>query len=83
MVTQTWPVAEFVARIDDLARKLAASAPIAARYAKEAIHRGMDVPLEHGLRLETDLAVLLHTTTDRTEGIGSFLKKGTPKFKGK
>ena len=82
LVTQAWPASEFESRTNDLARKLAASAPIAARYAKEAIHRGMDVPLEHGLRLETDLAVLLHTTADRAEGIGSFLKKGTPKFRG-
>ena len=48
---------------------MAASAPIAATYVKEALNKGMDVPLEQGLRLEADLAILLHTTQDRAEGL--------------
>ncbi len=67
---------------DALAVRLAAMAPTAASYAKEAILRGMDLPLEQGVRLEADLAVLLHSTKDRAEGIQSFLEKRSPKFTG-
>jgi len=66
-----------------LAETVAAKGPLALRYLKEAILKGMDMTLEQGLRLEADLYFLLHTTSDRTEGVKSYLEKRTPKYKGK
>jgi enoyl-CoA hydratase/carnithine racemase len=66
-----------------LAETIAAKGPIALRYLKEAITKGMDLTLEQGLRLEADLYFLLHTTADRTEGIRSYLEKRKPEYKGK
>jgi len=65
-----------------MAKALTTKGPIALRYAKEAINKGLDLTLEQGLRLEADLYFLMHTTTDRTEGIKAFLAKKTPQFKG-
>jgi len=59
---------------------MADKGPIALRYAKEAITKGMDLTLEQGLRLEADLYLLLHTTADRTEGIKGFQQRKKPKF---
>ena len=67
----------------DMAKEMASKGPIALRYAKEAIYKGMDLTLEQGLRLEADLYLLLHTTKDRAQGIQSFRNKKTPKFEGK
>jgi len=67
---------------ETLAVDLAGKAPIALRYAKEAINKGLDLTLEQGLRLEADLYFLLHTTDDRTEGIRAFQEKRPPDFKG-
>jgi enoyl-CoA hydratase/carnithine racemase len=67
----------------DMAKEIASRGPIALRYAKEAIYKGMDMTLEQGLRLEADLYLLIHTTNDRTEGIKAFQEKRTPKFEGK
>jgi enoyl-CoA hydratase/carnithine racemase len=64
------------------ARALAARAPIALRYAKEAVSRALDLPLADGVRLEHDLYVLLQTTADRREGIAAFLARRTPRFEG-
>jgi len=64
------------------AHKMAAQGPIALKYAKEAIVKGLDMSLDQGLRLEADLYALLQTTYDRTEGIESFRQKKTPEFKG-
>lgn len=66
-----------------LAEEMGKKGPIALRYAKEAILKGMDMTLEQGLRLEADLYFLLHTTEDRREGILAFREKRTPHFRGK
>ena len=74
-------------RVDDealaLAETIAARGPLAVRYAKEAVLRGMEMPLEQALRFETDLTVILQTTEDRAEGVRAFLEKREPHFKGR
>ena len=73
---------DLAAEAEALAQSLAGKAPIALRYAKEAVTKGLDLTLEQGLRLEADLYFLLHTTDDRTEGIRAFLEKRPPHFRG-
>ncbi|MCR4393053.1 MAG: enoyl-CoA hydratase-related protein [Dehalococcoidales bacterium] len=73
----------FAAELDSLVNTLTAKAPLAMRYCKEAVIKGLDLTLEQGLRLEADLYFLLHTTRDRTEGIRSFLEKRTPGYEGR
>jgi enoyl-CoA hydratase/carnithine racemase len=68
--------------VENLAKTIASKAPIAARYAKLAVNQGLDLTLDQGLRFEADLYFLLHTTSDRTEGIQSFLNKRAPHYKG-
>src|SRR5262249_29059291 len=65
-----------------LAKMLAERAPVAMRYAKEAVVKGLGMSLEDGLRLENDLATLLRTTEDRIEGAKAFLEKRKPRFTG-
>jgi enoyl-CoA hydratase len=72
-----------MAEAESIAKTLAGKAPLAMRYAKEAVNKGLDLTLEQGLRLEADLYFLLHTTSDRTEGITSFLQKRKPEYKGR
>ncbi len=66
-----------------IAQEMASKGPIALRYIKEAIYKGLDMTLEQGLHLEADLYLLIHTTKDRTEGIQAFREKRKPKFEGK
>ncbi len=65
-----------------LAHRLAQGAPLALRYAKEALRNGLEMPLEQALRHELDLAVILQTTRDRAEGVRAFLEKRPPEFQG-
>ena len=83
LVERVVPAADVLAAARELARTLAEKAPVALRYAKEAVVKGLELPLADGLRLENDLAALLRTTEDRVEGAKAFLEKRKPRFTGK
>ncbi|MBN1176913.1 MAG: enoyl-CoA hydratase/isomerase family protein [Dehalococcoidales bacterium] len=83
LVSRVAPPGELAEETQKLAETVAAKGPIALRYLKEAVNKGLDMTLEQGLRLEADLYFLLHTTADRTEGIKAFREKRPPKFRGK
>ncbi|MDO8673137.1 MAG: enoyl-CoA hydratase/isomerase family protein [Dehalococcoidia bacterium] len=68
---------------DELVKTLVSMGPIALKYAKEACLKGLDVPLEQGMRIESDLYALVQTTEDRKEGIKAFLEKRPPRFVGR
>jgi len=71
------------AEADAIAGRIAERGPIATAYAKEAVSRGIDMPLEQALRFETDLTIILQTTEDRAEGVRAFVDKRKPEFKGR
>lgn len=83
LVSAVVPRAKVVAEAERIAGRIAGRGPLAIQFAKEAISRGIDMPLEQALRYETDLTVILQTTEDRAEGVRAFLEKREPKFKGK
>jgi enoyl-CoA hydratase len=83
LVSQVLPPPDLMSTAEALAQNIAGKAPIALRFIKEAVHKGLDLTLEEGLRLEADLYFLLHTTADRTEGVKAFLEKRRPQFKGR
>lgn len=58
-------------------------APIAVRYAKVAVNKGVNLDLANGLELEKDVAALAFASDDAKEGTAAFLAKRTPDFKNK
>ncbi len=83
LVNKVVPHQDLIPEAEEFAQRIAAKGPIALRYAKEAVNKGLDLTLEQGLRLEADLYFLLHTTEDRTDGIRAFQEKRPPQFKGR
>jgi enoyl-CoA hydratase len=83
LVERVVPTGEALKVATELARAIAAKAPVALRYAKEAVVKGLELPLADGLRLEGDLSTLLRTTEDRVEGAKAFLEKRAPRWIGR
>jgi enoyl-CoA hydratase len=83
LVERVVPAGEALTAARELATALAAKAPVALRYAKEAVVKGVELPLADGVRLENDLATLLRTTEDRLEGARAFLEKRAPRWQGR
>jgi enoyl-CoA hydratase/carnithine racemase len=83
LVSNLLPAKELLPTVIDIAQTMVSKAPLALKYAKEAIRKGLDLTLEQGLHLEADLYCLLQTTEDRSEGIRAFWETRPPQFKGK
>jgi enoyl-CoA hydratase/carnithine racemase len=82
LVEEIVPAGELLPRAVAFAEQMAANAPVALRAAKAAIHRGAEMSLEEGIRLEQDLAAFLYTTDDAKEGPRAFLEKRPPVWVG-
>jgi enoyl-CoA hydratase/carnithine racemase len=67
----------------ELAREIAALSPLAAQQLKDVVLRGMDLPLDAGLALETKALHLLFSTEDQKEGMAAFIEKRPPRFSGR
>lgn len=72
-----------VAVADQLVSTLIERGPLALEFTKEAVHRGSEMPLRDGLRLEGDLNHQLAATEDRAEGLQAFFEKRPPDFGGR
>jgi enoyl-CoA hydratase/carnithine racemase len=83
LVSAVAPRDRLIDEAEAIAARIAERGPLAVRYAKEAISRGLEMPLEQALRFETDLTIILQTTEDRAEGVRAFLEKRRAEFKGR
>lgn len=82
LVNRVVPRGQLIAAAEEYAQAIADKAPLAVVFAKEAVRKGFEMPLEDGLRLETDLSALLRTTEDIKEGARAFVEKRAPQWKG-
>ena len=65
----------------ETAGRIIVQAPVALRYAKEAVTRGMETDLATGIALENDLFGLCFATSDQKAGMKGFLGKNKITFK--
>lgn len=77
------PASHLLFEAEALARQIAELAPLAIRACLEAVTRGINLPLEEGLKLEAELFSRLFETEDVREGTRAFLEKRSPVFKGR
>jgi enoyl-CoA hydratase/carnithine racemase len=83
LVNAAVPAGEVLKAAEELAGRILRGAPMSVGFIKEAINKGIELPLEDGLRLEADLSALVGTTEDSKEGPRAFAEKRPPVWKGK
>ena len=83
LVNQVVPAAELQVAAEKLAQKIIANAPLAIRFALEAVNHGMEMPAAEAQFLEAALFGLCCTTADMKEGTRAFLERRPARFTGK
>lgn len=66
-----------------LANTIATRGPVALALAKKSLNTGTEMTIDKGLEQEALLFGQLFNTSDSQEGIGAFIEKRAPDFKGK
>ncbi|MFO0577005.1 MAG: enoyl-CoA hydratase-related protein [Polyangia bacterium] len=82
LVNKVLPQAELLPEARKLAHKIASRAPLAVMRTKRALHAALELPLKAGNELERRLFSELFATADQKEGMGAFLAKRPPGYKG-
>lgn len=83
LVSHVVPREELMDRAMQIAAVICERGPLAVRAAKEAIQRGLDMPLDHGLAYEDLVLLRLMETDDAKEGPRAFAEKRKPDYKGR
>lgn len=83
LVNRVVPAEQLMAAAEEIAAKICLGAPLSVIAIKEAIIRGVELPIEQGLKLESELGLALSTTEDQKEGSHAFAEKRPPVWKGR
>jgi enoyl-CoA hydratase/carnithine racemase len=83
LVNQVVAASELIAAAENLARKIISCAPLAVKFAMEAVNRGLEMAQSDAQVLEASLFALCCATQDMKEGTRAFLEKRPAKFEGR
>lgn len=65
----------------EMAKSFTKNAPIAVKYAKACIDRGLQMDIDDGIALENELFAMCFATEDQKEGMSAYLGKRAAEFK--
>jgi E-phenylitaconyl-CoA hydratase len=82
LVSKVVPLPELMKTAKEWANQICECAPLAVRAAKEAVFRGLNMTLEDGLKLESELGRKVTSSKDFAEGRKAFGEKRKPAYKG-
>ncbi len=82
LVNRIAPKGKLMETTIEVAEQIIRNGPIAITQAKYVINRGLELPLEEALQLESDGYEVTIPTKDRVEALEAFKEKRKPQFKG-
>ena len=83
LVNEIVPAADLIPRSEAILKEIVSNAPLAVRYALDAVNKGMDTSQTEGLTLEAAYFGLCAGTDDKKEGTSAFLQKRPAQFHGR
>jgi len=82
LVNEVVPADRLTARAEEILNQICSNAPIAVRYALDAVNKGLETSQPEGMALEASYFGLCAATEDKREGTSAFLEKRKPQFRG-
>ncbi|MGY2904191.1 enoyl-CoA hydratase-related protein [Bradyrhizobium sp. URHC0002] len=83
LVNEVVPASDLIPHAEAILNEIAANAPIAVKYALDAVNNGTETSQDEGLALEASYFGLCAGTEDKREGTSAFLEKRAPQFHGR
>ena len=83
LVNGVYPAGELMNAALEMARSFTKNAPVAIKYVKASVDRGMQMDIDGGIALENELYAMCFATEDCKEGLTAFLEKRPAVFRNK
>ena len=83
LVNAVYPAGELMNAALEMAKSFTRNAPVAIKYVKASVDRGMQMDIDGGIALENELYAMCFATEDCKEGLTAFLEKRPAEFKNK
>ena len=83
LVNEVVPVADLIPRAEAILKRINANAPLAIKFALEAVNKGAETTQAEGMVIESSFFAICAATDDKKEGTAAFLEKRAPKFQGR
>jgi len=80
LVNHVYPADELMPSALDMAKTIVSKAPIAVKYAKTSINRGMQTDIDLAIQMENEFFGMCFATEDQKEGMMAFIEKRPAKF---
>jgi len=80
LVNEVVPADGLIARAEAILQQIFANAPLAVKFALEAVDKGLEASVAEGLVIESSFFAICASTEDKKEGTSAFLEKRAPKF---
>ena len=83
LINKAVPADKLEETVMEMANKLKERSPMASKFIKYSVNRGMQVDLYSGVELEKSASMAHFHTEDSKEGIAAFMEKRKPDFPGR
>ena len=75
LVNEVYAAEELLNKAVEMAKSFTANAPIAVKYSKACIDRGMQMDIDNGIALENELFAMCFATEDQKDAMTAFVNK--------